>query len=332
MLSGFCFFIACQSVIGNLNLMEFQGLCIGIDFGGTSVKMGVIKGHEIIDTAPPIATQDFVGPKPLIEAIERSIAFLRSEHPDIAAIGIGIPGFVDFEQGYVHNLTNVEGWREIPLADTLQQLTGLPCIVENDANCMAYAEAKFGSAQGHNHAVCLTLGTGVGGGLIVNGQLLRGARSGAGEIGQTSIDYQGRVGHYGNVGALEDYIGNREIAADARQTYALHGIERSITECSPAILAAAANEGDEVAIKIWNDIAKKLACALVNCCYLLNPSAIVIGGGIAKAGDTLFEPLKRELFAQVKLAFAENLVISQARFGNEAGMIGAAALASEFIV
>jgi glucokinase len=309
--------------------MSDTPLAIGIDFGGTSVKTGVVYGSNIIDLAPPIATPDFEGPEDLIAAIARTIEDLRLRHPSIAAIGVGMPGFVNFEEGIVYGLTNVRGWTQIPLKSLLQGKTGLPVVVENDANCMAFAELKLGAGRGFQHLVCMTLGTGVGGGVIANGQLIRGARHGAGEIGQTSIDYQGRPGHYGNLGALEDYVGNNEITETARLAYEAAGNPKGIELCTPAALAAAANQGDAIALKIWDDVGRMIATAAMNCCWLLNPEAIIIGGGVAKAGDLIFKPISTYLSAQLSGPFKDHLQILPARFGNEAGIVGAAALALE---
>ncbi|RYD31612.1 MAG: ROK family protein, partial [Verrucomicrobiaceae bacterium] len=167
------------------------------------------------------------------------------------------------------------------------------------------------------------------GAIIANGQMIRGMRHGAGEIGQTSIDYQGHAGHYGNRGSLEDYIGNGEITARAREAYTAAGIQKSLDECSPAALASAAYHGDAIAMAQWNDTARMLATAMMNCCWLLNPEAIVIGGGVARAGELLFQPFKDHLFSQLSGPFKDGLVILPAAFGHEAGTIGAAALARE---
>ena len=304
-------------------------LAIGVDFGGTSVKIGLLYRSNIIDSTPTIATLDYETPDALIDAIAESIAVLRGRHPNIEAVGVGVPGFVDFNKGIIHNLTNVPGWKSIPLRNLLMEKIGLPCVIENDANCMAYAEWKRGAGRGMSNLIALTLGTGVGGGVIVNGALVRGARSGAGEIGQMSIDFQGRKGAYHNSGALEDYIGNNEIAADARERYAAKGIERNINDCTPHALSLAAQTGDEIAVEIWEDVANKLATVLVGCCYLLNPQAIIIGGGVAKAGEVLFSPLQRRVLAQLSGPFRDYLQILPARFSNEAGMIGAATLGLE---
>ena len=261
----------------------------------------------------------------------RVVEDLRAKHPGIAAIGVGMPGFVDFDAGLVYNLTNVAGWTAVPLRKILHQVTGLPVIVENDANCMGFAEWKCGAGRGFQHVVFISMGTGVGGAIIANGQMIRGARHGAGEIGQTSIDYQGRPGHYGNLGALEDYVGNREITATAHDAYRAAGIEKAFEECTPAALAAAAHLGDPVALAQWDAIGRMLATAAMNCCWLLNPEAIVIGGGVARAGELLFKSFQAHLFAQLSGPFKDHLRILPAAFGHEAGTIGAAALAREAI-
>lgn len=309
--------------------MSDTPLAIGIDFGGTSVKTGVVRGCEIIDQAPPIATQDFGTPEEIIATMIRTVEDLRARHSGIAAVGIGMPGFVDFENGIVLDLTNVRGWYDIPIKERLGKALKLPVAADNDANCMAFAEWKVGAGKGFDHLVCVALGTGVGGGVIANGRMVRGAKFGAGEIGQTSIDYQGRRGHYGNLGALEDYVGNQEIARDALAAYEAAGISKDIEDCSPAALAEAARHGDEIARGQWNLIGRMLATSMMNACWLLNPEALVIGGGVARAGDLLFEPFREHLLRQLSGPFKDKLAILPAAFGHEAGTIGAAALGLE---
>ena len=304
-------------------------LALGIDFGGTSIKFGVTKGTEIIATAPPLLPPEYDCPTSLIDAISETALQLKESHPEIAAIGCGVPGFVDFPTGTIHNLTNVKGWTNIHLKAELEKRTSLPCSIENDANAMAIAEWKLGAAKGSEHAICLTLGTGVGGGIIVNNQMVRGANFTAGELGQTSIDYQGIKGAYNNPGALEAYNGNNELAAEALQAYKNAGISKELTDCTPAHLAEAANNGCEIALKCWDTFAQRLACTLATTCWLLNPEIIVIGGGVSKAGEVLFEPLNKHLSNQLSGPFKDDLKIVSAQFGNEAGILGCAALALE---
>lgn len=311
--------------------MSDSPLTIGIDFGGTSIKTGVVFQSHIIDHAPPIATQEFNGHQELIDMMVRTVEDLRARHPNVTAVGVGMPGFVNFETGLVYQLTNVADWTSVPLKKILEEKTGLPVVVENDANCMAVAEWKCGAGRGFRHVVFISLGTGVGGAVIANGQIIRGAFHGAGEIGQTSIDYRGRSGHYGNFGALEDYIGNGEITARAHDCYVAAKIQKSLAECSPAALAAAAHLGDPIALAQWEETGRLLATAVMNCCWLLNPEAIVVGGGVARAGELLFGPLKKHLFAQLSSPFKDQLTVVPAAFGHEAGTIGAAALAREVV-
>ena len=199
---------------------ENAPLAVGLDFGGTSIKLGVCQGENFVAKADPIPTDGHGSVDALIEVMAVEINKLREAHPAITAVGAGIPGFVDFEKGYLHNLTNVPGWHNVPFKAIMEQKLGLPVLVENDANAMAYAEYKFGAAKGLTNVVCLTLGTGVGGGIILGGEVYRGSSFGAGEIGQMCIDFEGKAGNYGNMGALEKYVGNQQIEEHAILAYA----------------------------------------------------------------------------------------------------------------
>lgn len=304
---------------------------IGIDFGGTSIKFGVVIGKEIIATTKPIQTPNHPNPTNLIQTIADTINTLKSQHNNIVATGCGVPGFVHFPTGTIHNLTNVPGWTNIPLKQELQSRTNLPTTIENDANAMAIAEWKLGAAKGHTHAICLTLGTGVGGGIIVNNQIIRGAQFTAGELGQTSINFKGRPGNYNNPGALEAYIGNNNFATDTLADYTAAGITKKPADCTPEHIATAAQNNCPIALKAWDGFAEKLASSLASTCWLLNPEIIVIGGGISKAGNTLFTPLKKHLHAQLSSPFKDNLKIVPAEFSNNAGILGSATLATEGI-
>jgi glucokinase len=309
--------------------MSDNRLAIGIDFGATTIKSGVVFQGHVIDRASPLATREFDAPAALIEAMVRTVGELREEHPKVAGLGVGMPGFVDFSRGLVHNLTNVPNWVSIPLRKILEEKTGLPAVVDNRANCMAIAEWRRGAARGFRDVVFVNLETGVGGALIADGRMIRGSRFLAGEIGQTSIDWRGRPGEFGNPGALEQYLGTEELAADARDAYAAAGIQKSVAECSLGALITAAHHGDPVATARWKEIAAMLASALANCCWLLNPEVVVVGGSITRAGELLFEPLREALLASLSHPFTDHLMVVPAAFGHDAGMIGAAALALE---
>ena len=191
---------------------------IGVDFGGTTIKCAVVEEGAILRRGNILDTRELGGDEAIVDALPGETN--RLKRPAVSAVGVGLPGFVDSVNGVVHQLTNVPGWRDVSLRYILRERTGLTVAIENDANAMTYAEWKFGGGKDHTNVVCVTLGTGVGGGLILNGELYRGSQLGAGEIGHTSIDTRGIPGSFGNLGALEKYVGNRQIEARARKAFA----------------------------------------------------------------------------------------------------------------
>ena len=306
---------------------------IGVDFGGTSVKPGVVKGGTIVERGNVIPTKQDGNVDALIGMIVAEINRLKGNNENITAVGFGLPGIINPAEGLVVNLTNVKGWRDIPLREIIAQKTGLVTNLENDAKAMAYAEWRFGAGGTLPNIVCITLGTGIGSGLILNGRLYRGARLVAGEIGQTSIDYQGKDFVYGNKGALEAYVGIWHIAERAKEIYSSAGKTLSDEDALPHKLSAAADAGDPLAQALWSDIGLKLGVGISNVVWLLNPHRIVIGGGVAKAGERLFQKIRTTIRERTEKTFWENLEIVPALLGSDAGIIGAATLAleSEFL-
>jgi glucokinase len=306
---------------------------LGIDFGGTSIKFGIVQDGRIIKRGNVLSTRQDGEIDLLIGSIVDEILRLQQEYPALQAVGFGVPGIIDPAEGVVVNLTNVKGWYRIPLRALVSERIGLATNLENDAKAMAYAEWKYGGGQNLPNVICVTLGTGIGGGLILNGRLYRGSTKVAGEIGQTSIDYQGKDFVYGNKGALEAYVGHVNISGRAKEIYAQAGKAISDEEADLRQLAAAANDGDPLAKQLWDDIGLKLGVGLINAIWLVNPDRIVLGGGVAKAGDLLFKPIWRTIESRCERTFWEKLEIVPATLGNDAGTIGAAALAleSEFV-
>ena len=311
------------------DLSSANPVAIGIDFGGTSIKLGLVRAGVLTHRAQSLPTAAFDSAPALLAGIFNAVEALRALEPGVAAIGAGLPGMVDTKDGLVHHLTNVPGWVNIPLRDLLSRRTGLPAVVENDANAMTYAEWKYGAGRGRANVVCVTLGTGVGGGLILDGKLYRGSRFGAGEIGNMSIDYQGHPYVYGNFGALERYVGNHWIAQRAVVHYEGAGQVRTLADCTPALLAAAALADDAVARRLWEETGVMLGAALADVVWLLNPDAIVLGGGVAQAGELIFEPVRRTIRERTSPVFYERLEILPAVLGNDAGLIGCGALAAD---
>jgi glucokinase len=302
---------------------------IGFDMGATSTKTGVVRDGKILTRGNVIATRQDGDTAALIDAFIEEIQRLKEWNPEVEAVGFGVPGIINPVQGEVVNLTNVKGWSNIPLRSIITERTGLVGNLENDAKAMAYAEWKHGAGQSVPNVVCVTLGTAVGGALILNGRLYRGATWVAGEIGQTSIDYQGVDFVYGNKGALEAYVGHRQISARAQEIYAAAGKTLSDDDAQLHRLSKAADDGDELADKVWEDIGIKIGVGLTNVIWLVNPDRIVLGGGVAKAGERLFGYIRRTIRTRCEKTFWEKLDVVPATLGNDAGIIGAAALALE---
>ncbi len=311
--------------------MNQEKKTIGVDFGGTGIKIGVVQGTHVLEKAQPLPTQQYDSPAAIMAAMCETINNLRQRHTEVETVGLGMPGWVDFYKGVLYQLTNVPVWNhEVPVREVMERELGLPIVLDNDANCMAYAEWKWGAGRGMESLVCLTLGTGIGGGIVIHNRMLRGRTVSAAELGQTSVCFDGRRGPFGNMGAVEEYIGCNEVAAEAVARYAAGGVQRSVAECSPYCLAQAAHAGDAVALGIFDDFAEKLACLIMNMMYAIVPEAFIIGGGVANAGDLLYIPLLKKLKAQLFPVHYEALRILPAHFGSDAGLIGAGLMAADY--
>lgn len=308
---------------------------IGIDFGGTVVKMARVDEHGGIGARASFATAGLDGVDGWLDEVERHVAELLKDLPagqEWRGIGVGVPGLVNYAKGFIYDLTNVPGWTAVPLAEKLAARFNQPARVDNDVNAMALGECTYGAGQAYQHAVFLTLGTGVGGGLLINNNLYRGAYSMAGEIGHVSIDMNGVSAPMGR-GGVEQYVGNRQIVARALQALD-KGRASSILEraggqrdaVTPKVIAEAAEAGDALALEIFDFVADCLATMMASVAYLLQPQAFIIGGGVSAAGPVLFDPLRRHLNERLSEHFASRVVIKRAELGNDAGVIGAAAL------
>jgi glucokinase len=306
---------------------------IGFDFGATTIKTGVVRDGSILEKGKVIETRQDGNTDALIQEMIDEIQALRTKHPETKSVGFGVPGIIDPITGVVINLTNVKGWKQIPLRPIVQEKTGLTANLENDAKAMAYAEWRHGAGAQVPNVICVTLGTAVGGALILNGKLYRGASFVAGEIGQMSIDYQGVDYVYGNKGALEAYVGHYKIAERAKEIYVAAGKQISDEQADPKNLTAAADRGDISAEAVWQDIGLKIGVGLTNVIWLVNPDRIVIGGGVAQAGEHLFKHIRETIQHRCEKTFWEKLEVVPATLGNDAGIIGAASLAleSEFL-
>lgn len=297
---------------------------IGIDVGATKIKIGLIRGNKIIFKRV-LSTPDFISEESLILGICKSInvilAVNRILKERVLGVGIGLPGPIDYERGIVRYLPNIKGWRNVRLRDIVRKKIGLPVFIDNDANLMALAESRIGAAKGKKNVVALTLGTGVGGGIIIDGFLYRGSSFAAGEIGHIPVNETGPKCNCGGAACLERYIGNRHILQEARKIF---GADITLEK-----LSLLANKGNKRAANIWKNVAKYLGITLSGVVNFLNPDVIVIGGGVSEAGSIIFDNVRKALKERAMPTQAKTVKIAKAKLGNDAGMIGAALLARE---
>lgn len=309
---------------------------VGIDFGGTFIKMALVSERGEVKARTKIPTGEAATQAAWLEAVAKGFDHLRAKAgaaaEDLKGIGVGVPGFVDYERGFVYDLANVRGWSNVHLARRLEEKFKLHVRVDNDVNAMAVGECTFGAGRAYQHAVFVTLGTGVGGALLIHNRLYRGAYSMAGEIGHLSIKMDGVKSPQGR-GGLEQYVGNRRIVEKTVQALE-QGRKSTITslaggdtsKITPELIEQAAQQGDELALEIYDFVADCIATAFASVTYLIQPQAFIVGGGIAQSGKVLFDPLRKHLKERLSPCFAERIEVKAAELGNDAGVIGAATL------
>ena len=300
-------------------------LIIAIDLGGTNLKCALLDYRLKIKAKNSFSTKTFDNRSKLIQGIADAVnSFILKQglaKRDVLGVGIGLPGPVDTFKGVVHFLPNIPGWREVGLKKILEEKTKLPVFIDNDARLMSLAEHKCGAAAGFNNALCLTLGPGVGGGVIIGGSLYRGKDNAAGEIGHLSLNLKGPLCACGGQACLEAYIGNAKIIKNARK---LFGSGITLEEVS-----ALAKNNNRKAMGFWVKVGSQLGLALAGVVNLLNLDAIIIGGGVANAGKVLFASVKQTILSRAMSVQAKRVRVLKAKLGNDAGMIGAGYLVRE---
>lgn len=309
-------------------------VAIGVDVGGTTIKLGVVSSAGEIIERNVLPTEAERGPDAVLERIAEGIRPLLARYTDVLGIGLGVPG-VPNERGEISYPPNFPGWEVIAVADRLRPLlsTDLPIIVENDAKAAAYAEARAGGDQSAGSFLFVTLGTGVGGCIIVNGKIWRGGKGGAGEVGHMSVEFNGPQCNCGSRGCVEAYIGHKYMSADA--TAALEAAPDSLlhakiaagNEMSPRLLNECAEQGDSFAQRFLADRGTILGAAFASVLNLCDLHLVIAGGGMAKAEKYLLEPARVSMKSRVLKTISRDVELRPARFGNEAGMIGTALLA-----
>ena len=309
---------------------------IGIDVGGTNVKIALVneKGQIIYSNSVP--TRAEMGYEYTVNNIKQAIYDLmketKLEPKNIEGIGFGFPGQVDYKAGIVRNAPNIPGWVEVPIAKLIEDEFHIPTRVDNDVRCAALGELKYGAGKGCENLICITVGTGIGSGLIVNGKLVRGASNAAGEIGHIKLQMQdGPICGCGDTGCLEAFASGPSIVAMA-EDYIKGGKSTKFREMAkstpitPYIVSEAAKAGDPVAKRIFTIIGEYIGIGMASVVNLLNPEKIIVGGGVADAGDILMEPLKETLKKRAMKIAGDAVEVVPAQLGNTAGVIGASLL------
>jgi glucokinase len=316
---------------------------VGVDLGGTNIVVGVLPidgGNGDVLGLRTVSTDAQRGAKFVVDrivglihdAMDEVIAAHGGDRDDFAGVGIGSPGPLDRSTGTVLNTPNL-GWRNFPLRDLIANAVGLPATLDNDANCATYGEWWLGAGRAVDTLVGLTLGTGIGGGIVLNGEIFHGASDAAGEIGHMTIEANGRKCKCGNYGCLEAYASGPAIALRA-----IEGLETGAESLLPALVdgrleditAATVYEavvlGDPYANDVMRETAKILGAGVANMINVLNPEMVVIAGGVTRAGEHLFGPLQAEVRKRAFRSAQEACEIVSAQLPGTAGVVGAVAV------
>jgi len=310
---------------------------LGIDIGGTNLVVGSVAedGSRIVAAASE-PTHAEAGAKDVLERLvnlaDRAIAATRKEvsGAEILGVGVGAPGPLDTKRGIVLLTPNL-GWVNLPLRQIIHDRLGLPAALDNDANCAVLGEWWVGAARGARHAIGITIGTGIGGGLILEGKLYHGASDVAGEIGHTTIDTEGRRCKCGNYGCLEAYASGPNIALRAVEEIEAGAVSRlptlvggDLSKITAQTVYQAAQDGDDLALEVVNDTARFLGVGIGNLLNVFNPEVVVVCGGVTAAGDHLFVPLRREIARRAFKPAVTACRIVPGELAGTAGVYGAA--------
>ncbi|NOZ63990.1 MAG: ROK family protein [Caldiserica bacterium] len=303
---------------------------IGLDLGGTFIKVGLVDETGRILRKNQLPTRGEEGRNVVLAQMEKAVREILES--GITGIGIGTPGIVD-RKGIVYSAPNLPEWDQLNLKKHFEEKLSLPVVVENDVNTITWGEYLFGAGKGVRCMVCITLGTGVGGGVVIDGKLLRGDEYSAVELGHIPINYKGPLCKCGNRGCIERYVGAQYIAAMAkreiqrgRKSKIKEIVKGNLAEITPKVISQAYNQGDKLSEEIWITVGRYLGAFFSGIVNIFNPEIIVIGGGISQVGEILFSSIKKEIKNRSYALFSQGLQVVPATLGVEAGIVSAASL------
>ncbi|MET9875718.1 ROK family glucokinase [Actinacidiphila glaucinigra] len=312
-----------------------MGLTIGVDIGGTKIAAGVVDEEgsilEIVKVPTPQTSEG------VVDAIATAVHDVSAGHP-VEAVGIGAAGYVDDKRATVLFAPNIR-WRHEPLKDKVEQRVGLPVVVENDANAAAWGEYRFGAGQGHDDVICITLGTGLGGGIIIGNKLRRGRFGVAGEFGHIRMVPDGLLCGCGSQGCWEQYASGRALVRYAKQRAVAQpenaALLLSLGDGTPEgiqgqHISRAARDGDKVAVDSFRELARWAGAGLADLASLFDPSAFIVGGGVSDEGELVLEPIRKSFRRWlVGGQYRPHAQVLAAQLGGKAGLVGAADLARQ---
>lgn len=306
---------------------------LAIDIGGTKLAAGLVETTGRLVERAEVPTRAAEGLEPVLGRIvglgRKLLDRAASGGGAVHRVGVGCAGPVDLARGLVFSPPNLPGWREVPLVARLEADLGLPVVLENDANAAALGEFRYGAGRGARSLVYVTVSTGIGGGIVLDGEIWHGLKDAAGEVGHMTVVPDGPVCGCGNRGCLEAVAAGPAIARRAREAVAAGRPTRlaEATQPTAAEVVRLAGEGDAVAREIWEGTVEYLAIGMGAVITLLAPERVVIGGGVSRAGEALFRPLREAVRRRVRLVPVEQIPILPAALGPDVGILGAAAVA-----
>jgi glucokinase len=311
---------------------------IGVDLGGTNIKSGIVQTSSgKVITRSTFPTQTSLGKEIIISNIKKSINLLleyaKKRNMKIESIGVGCPGTVDIKTGKIMGMIpNLPQLKNVNIKRELKKEFDYPIYADNDANLMGLAEHKFGAAKGYKNCLFLTIGTGIGGGIILDGKIFRGSKYAGAEFGHTSIKYNGRKCRCGNIGCVEAYaaapaIGERtkSYLRKGKRSVLNNWLKGDLKKMSNKLIFKAFKKGDRLATQVVEEVSVYLGTAIASAVNLLNPEVIVIGGGIGQAGSKFIKLVDSQVRKRINPS-AGNFKMKKAALGNQAGFVGAAIL------
>ena len=299
------------------------GPVLALDVGGTKLAAGVVDDLGAVHSFLVTPTRTEEGPEQALERLfelgREAVAASPVAWDDVVAVGIGCGGPLDARRGVLLAPPHLPGWRDVPVTAMAERVYARPAVLENDATAAAAGEHRYGAGVGTSNMVYLTISTGVGGGVVVDGRLYRGATGNGGELGHVTVDWNGRpCKGCGRRGCLEAYVSGTSIAERAR--------EAGLAEPAAADVASAARAGDPAAQAVWDETVRALACGLTSIVNLFEPELVVLGGGVTGSGEQLLGPVRERVRADAMKPAGGAADIVLAALGDHVGVVGAAAI------